>query len=449
MRIHRTGTKHSQLAIFLTCLLVPLVTETAAQEPSDGFVLQIAQAVRLQPDYGSQQSSLQQARGGVTSARADFLPRVQLLVDSGEDRGARAGQAASRRSGEVNPQISVSQMVYDGGAAWGRYRAAGHRVDSATLGVDAVANNLALRGVQVYFALLRQREAVEIAADNLEKIIRVRDKVSARADEGRDPRSEQSRLDSRVLEARNQLEDARRSLDDATSGFEEFFFEKPQDLALPAAWPVIRNGADEAILEARQANPELLSLQQELQASEAELRAERAAMFWPRLSLELSGTAPDVLGDAGLKNRDAYIGLRVAYDVFNGGATLGRTVQAGGRRRAAQLDVQRAERALDRGLRQAYSAVQARERQAQAMAERVERDRQAIDDYEELFLAGRRSLNDLISAQRDYFSSAMQLLEVQLDLRVQRFSVAALTGELAGYFGLESAPVAGSTRGMQ
>src|SRR5690606_35318296 len=204
-----------------------------------------------------------------------------------------------------------------------------------------------------------------------------------------------------------------------------------------------------AISLARESNPELQSLRSELDASSAEQRAERAALLWPRLSLEFTGTAPDALGSDGLKNRDTYVGLRFSYDLFNGGATPGRSVQAAGRHRAAQYAVERADRALERGLRQAYAAVAARERQSTAMAERMQRDRQAIDDYEELFLAGRRSLNDLIVAQRDYFSSATQLLDVELDLRVQRFSVVALTGGLPGWFGLDADPANGTGSELQ
>jgi adhesin transport system outer membrane protein len=416
------------------------------------FARTIAAGVRSQPDYGAQQASVQQARGGVTSARADFLPRVQLLVDSGEDRSVRAGVddlPGSRRSGEINPQLALSQLLYDGGAAFGRYRAAKNRMESATQGVDAVANNLALRGVQVYFTVLRQREAVRIADENLAKVTGVRDKVVARAAEGRDPLSEQSRLDSRVLEARSQLEDAQRNLEDAEAAYEEFFGSRPGELVVPDTWPAHPAGVDHAISLARESNPELQSLRSELDASSAEQRAERAALLWPRLSLEFTGTAPDALGSDGLKNRDTYVGLRFSYDLFNGGATLGRSVQAAGRRRAAQYAVERADRALERGLRQAYAAVAARERQSAAMAERMQRDRQAIDDYEELFLAGRRSLNDLIVAQRDYFSSATQLLDVELDLRVQRFSVVALTGGLPGWFGLDADPANGTGSELQ
>jgi adhesin transport system outer membrane protein len=416
-----------------------------AQSPvstaADGaFVRSIAEAVMRQPDMGEQQASLQQARGGLTTARSDFLPRVQLLVDSGEDRSSRVGAdiPGSRRSGEINPQVAVSQLIYDGGAALGRYRAARERITSASEGVDAVANNLALRGVQVWFSVLRQREAVSIAVDNLGKISGVRDKVVARAAEGRDPLSEQSRLDSRVLEAQSQLEDARRNLEDAEAVFEEFFGERPGQLVSPDTWPARPAQVDEAIARARLGNPELNALRSELHASSADLKAERAAMAWPRLSLEFTGTAPDALGNNGFKDRDTYLGLRFSYDVFSGGATMGRARQASGRKRAAQHAVERAELALDRGLRQAYAAVEARERQSDAMAERMQRDRQAIDDYEELFLAGRRSLNDLIVAQRDYYSSAMQLLDVQFDLRVQRFAVVALTGGLAAFFGLET-----------
>ncbi|MBX5463626.1 MAG: TolC family protein [Steroidobacteraceae bacterium] len=95
----------------------------------------------------------------------------------------------SRERGQINPQVALTQLLYDGGAAWGRVRAARERVAAASLGIEVAANNLALQAVQIYFTVLRQREAVKIAEENLRKVQSVRDKVEGRAAEGRDPRS--------------------------------------------------------------------------------------------------------------------------------------------------------------------------------------------------------------------------------------------------------------------
>lgn len=439
---------HWSIAVLAVALLAPAGAWAQAVEPAAAdriFVQRIAEAAVRQPDFGAGEASLGQARGSLTAARSGFLPRLQLLVDSGEDHSVRAGEdlANSRRSGEVNPQLAFSQLLYDGGAALDRYRAARQRVDSAMIDINSTGNSLLLRGVQVYFAMLRQEESVRIARENLDKVLGVREKVAARAEEGRDPRSEQSRLDSRVLEARSQLADAQRDLESTSADFEEFFGSPPGDLQVPVSYPVRRERVEEALTHALAHNPDLLSLRSEMEATSADLSAERASMRWPRVSLEATATAYDALGTKGMKDRDTYVGVRVAYDVFSGGASLGRTAEARGRRRNAELAVERAELAVNRSLRQAYAALVTRERQVTVAAERAGRDRQAIDDYEELFLAGRRSLNDLIVAQRDYFTSAMQLLDIQFDLNVQRFSVAALTGELGSYFGLDERPVAG------
>lgn len=441
--------RHAQCLASLAPLLFACAAAHAVAQELDApradrmFMQSIADAVRRQPDFESQVASVRQARGSLSEARSGFLPRVQLLVDSGEDRSLRGGRAESmpdaRGAGEINPQLSLTQLLFDGGAAWNRTRAARDRLHSAASGVDAVANNLALLGVQIHLTVVRQRDAVQIAMENLERVGSVRDKVAGRVEEGRDPRSELSRLDSRVLEARAQLADAQRDLQEAEASYEEFFGVVPAELHAPLGWPPRRARVEEAIEHARTGSAELLALREELDASGAELRSTRAAMLWPVLSLQVSGTAYDALGNAGLRNRDTYVGLRVSYDAFSGGAALARTQQASGRQRIAQLAVRKAELALDRRLRQAYSAVEARELQATTMADRVERDRGAIDDYEQLFLAGRRSLNDLIVAQRDYFSSAMQFLDVQQDLQLQRHAVAALTGELAAYFGIDTA----------
>lgn len=454
-----TQVKLAARRVFVPCMLGLLAAvgrPAAAQETQPGsedlaFARQIAQAVQRQPDFGSQWASVHQAEGSLSEAKADFFPRVQLLVDSGQDGTVRNGRrqdiAGSRRSGQLNPQLALTQLLYDGGAAWGRMHAARGRVNGASRGVEAVANNLALQAVQTYFTVLRQRDAVKIARENVAKVQSVRDKVAGRAAAGRDPRSELSRLDSRVLEARDQLADAERNQDNADASYEEFFGSAPGELLVPTDYPQRRPQVEQALLYARAHNAELAALRDELDASAADLSSERASMSWPRLSLEATGTAYDATGSSGIDNRDTYVGLRISYDLFSGGANLGRARQASGRYQAARLAVERAELALDRRLRQTYAAVETREAQATTMADRVERDHSAIDDYEELFLAGRRSLNDLIVAQRDYFASANQFLDVRLDLRVQRYSVAALTGELAPYFGIDPQAPAIEQRG--
>lgn len=445
------GDKRSRPALLL-CALLYMAGSAVAQSPAEqdaAFLALVAEAVQRRPDFGTQHASVGAARGALSEAKADFFPRVQLLLDSGEDRSVRDGRSSpgTRRSGDVNPQLGVTQLLYDGGAAWGRVRAARGRVSAAVHGIDSAANNLSLQAVQIYFTVIRQQEALTIALENLNKIASVRDKVAGRAQEGRDPRSELSRLDSRVLEAQGQLLDARRNLADAIASYEEFFGSAPGVLRVPASYPQPRPSVEEAIRVARERNAELLALRDELEASTAEVDSQRASLLWPRLSLEASGTTYDAFGPSGTDNRDTYVGLRFSYEVFGGGAGLARTRAASSRNRAARFAIERAELALERQLRQAYAAVEAREAQLTAMADRVGRDHSAIDDYEELFLAGRRSLNDLIVAQRDYFASATQLLDVQLDLRVQRFSVAALTGELGQYFGIEPPPDAAEPRG--
>lgn len=406
----------------------------------DTFVGLIADAVLRQPDLGAQQAAVREARGVLSVARADRLPRLQMLMDTGDDHTVRDGRsqdAGGARAGRIKPQLALSQLLYDGGAARARVQASSDRVSSASRTVDASSNRLALQGVSAYLAVLREREAVSIARQNVERVQAVRDKVAGRAAEGRDPRSELERLDSRVLEARSQLADAQRTLDDADAAFEEFFGTRSPPNLPEVSVPQRRASVDDAMSYARDNSPELLALGDQVDAGESDLKAERAARNWPRLSLEATGTAYDAFGAGSFRDRDTYVGLRVSYDLFSGGASRGRTQEVRGRAEAARMEQERGQRALDRQLRQAYAAVEARSRQVGPLADRVALDLRAIDDYEELFLAGRRSLNDMIVAQRDYYTSAMLHLQTRFDLMEQEFSIPALTGELSAFFGLQ------------
>ncbi|HEY8506997.1 MAG TPA: TolC family protein, partial [Steroidobacteraceae bacterium] len=290
MRKHAGTSAWARLVLaagFVFCCAGTVAQATDPGEADAAFISLIAEAVRRQPELGTRQSSVAEARGSLSEAQAAFFPRVQLLVDSGEDRNVRGSDITrSRERGEINPQLALTQLLYDGGAAWGQLRAARERVDAASREIDGAANSLALQAVQIYFTVLRQREAVKIAEENLRRVRSVRDKVAGRADAGRDPRSELLRLGSRVLEARSQLTDAQRNLEDANAAFEEFFGYAPGELHVPRTYPMRRQSVEEALAYAREHSPELLALRSELEASAADADSARASMLWPRLSLE-------------------------------------------------------------------------------------------------------------------------------------------------------------------
>jgi len=85
---------------------------------------------------------------------------------------------------------------------------------------------------------------------------------------------------------------------------------------------------------------------------------------------------------------------------------------------------------------QAYSSRASLRPQLLSLEDQVDANQSTLDAYEEQFLAGRRPLNDLVTAQRELYGARAQLLDTQGELHLQHFSIRRLTGDLLTDYGL-------------
>ncbi|MFD0668838.1 TolC family protein [Ramlibacter sp. MAHUQ-53] len=297
----RTGGVLRALAIAGTCTLAPalapaqpapaaLVSPAAspdAPEPRLTVADLVDAALRHNPQLQAARRAREAAAAGVSAARA--LPNPRLEYGSGQNRARFAGGPA----GQVETW-GISQLVEN--PALRRARLDG--AQSARAGSDhqvaAAANELEAQVRTRAYEVLLRREEADAAADALELLEQIRERVRLRVASGEAARYEVIKADAEVINARQKLDSALLQVEQSMLAINRLAAG-----ALPARWRLAGSLGDPlepqplAVLKARalSGNPELQALQAEVARREARV-AEARAGRWPGLELRV-GQARD------------------------------------------------------------------------------------------------------------------------------------------------------------
>jgi len=150
----------------------------------------------------------------------------------------------------------------------------------------------------------------------------------------------------------------------------------------------------------------------------------------PRVEVEARVNSYDIVGK-GSDFYDTFLGLTVSQNLFDGGrqeAIESRSAK-GVEKARAQSEQTIAD--VELALKRAYSNRQSLIPRYKSLQAQLNQKIKTQRAYEEQFIAGRRPLNDLVSAQQQVLDSALTVVTTKAELHRQHFTILALMGDLA------------------
>ena len=293
--------------------------------------------------------------------------------------------------------------------------------------IKTAKDDAVMAAIENYIGWARSLELVAIAQENLEghELIAADTKRIVDSDPGR--RFDLIQAQTRVEGARLMVSQRKAELQQSISRLARYW---PRPMpAVKAANPVgldeFKNAMPTAIETAfddvEKGHPYLMQLHARGAAAEAALAGAKAQLM-PSVSLQVSS----------INNGTAQLLLNAP--LFDRAATSGSIVAAAANLNAAQM-------ALDEGIlvireRMLVSFVDyktASERMT-VSANQAKRGKELLAAYREQFLAGRRSLIEVLNAQNEYFGYRMTTTTSIYDMKLARFKLMAAMGRLAaGY----------------
>ncbi|HSX70405.1 MAG TPA: TolC family outer membrane protein, partial [Pseudomonas sp.] len=371
----------------------------------------------------------------VKIARGGYLPTVDLLMGYGREQ---TDSPSTRALGDHNKEtlnyrdaeLRLRQMLFDGFNTPNEVARTESVVDSRAYYVLGTSESLALRTVEVYLEVLKRREMVTLARNNLQAHQRIGDQIGLRSERGVGSTADLDQSEARLALAENNLYTEQVNLADAEANFFSATGRMPSELETPAT---IKGEMPADLLAARQAvvdnNPFLKSAQADVHAAEKQYEVAKSP-FYPRFDLELATTADDnVQGDEGHYNtwRAAVV---MNYNLFNGMRDKAR-LQSAAHQINQSMDIRNnALRVLNENLSLAWNAMENSRLQTPKARDYAEYTSRVREAYQQQFGLGQRTLLDLLDSENELFTANRRYTEVRYIEEFSMYRVIAAMGEL-------------------
>ena len=436
----RTSVTHFKAVLLGTALAFPLAVSAHAMTLQEA----IQQAISTNPDIGVVASNREAVDQELRQARGLYLPQVDVAAGIGyatyNDPTSRATGGDTTETIRRESSITLQQRLFDGFEAGATVEREMARVESAANRVMENSSVLALDAIGAYLEVLRQRDLVRLAEDNVAYHSQVLDAQRARLQGGGGSEADVDQTEARASRARNTLITTLQDLRVAEAIFTRIIGSFPgNDLTYPE-FPSgsLPGDVDSAVQTAVRNNPTTKIFEADVKTAEAEVELSEVPMY-PAVTLEAETSYND--GDTALDTYtfDNQLMVRVRWNIFRGGIdraarqeALFRLTESKNRRYQSVLDSQRE-------MRRSWFELEAARDSIDALEDARDFNRSTLAAYEQQFEVAQRTLLDVLDAENELFVSEGQLITAQTNEQLASYRILAVGGSLLDTLGV-SAP---------
>ncbi|MND73634.1 Outer membrane efflux protein BepC precursor [compost metagenome] len=408
---------------------------------ADAQAMSLSQAIQSTLDYHPEiranVNSRLSADEEVKVARGGYYPAVDMFAGYGREKSDNTNTRVppSNHNKETlnytQSELRLRQMLFDGFNTANEVGRTESVVNSRAYYVQATSQSLALRTIEVYLDVLKRRELLTLAKNNLQAHLRVHDQIGLRSERGIGSTADLEQSKARRALAENNYYTAQVDLQDAEANFFSVTGRSADELETPAS---IRGEVPADLAAARQSmlenNPYLKSAQADVQAAEKQYEVAKSP-FYPRFDAELAtGANNNLAGEEGHSNTDWRAGVVMTYNLFKGGSDKAR-LQSDAYKVNQAMDIRNnALRQIDEDMRLAWNAMNNAKLQTPIAREYAETSTRVRAAYQDQFGLGQRTLLDVLDSENELYNANRRYTEIRYIEEFSMYRVLANVGEL-------------------
>ena len=392
-----------------------------------GFSEALRSAVAANEGYRTAEAYEAEAMAGVGVATSARRPQLSANATLG---ALREGDPVSDTTSGAAGDVTLSQLVYDGGATGGTI----NRATAAALAAQADrldrGNMIALEGARAWADYWMASERLALLHRKTGDLGDLMDQMDRMAANGMLDRAAVENARRQYLDIqleRTGLEAARA---EAAVRFEQYFQQNPGKVARPSDLVTVQ------IARARAAEwksaPALKRTVAELFAAQGAADEARAA-FRPKVSLQAGVMSPMDREDT----TDVTAGLRVQYVFGDGGRRKSQLEAAEKRVEALEAQLTDAQRIAKAEMQGAIVRLDALERSMPLVAQKIKLTKSEAETARSQIATGQANLQQLISAEIENYRACDQQIQMQAEKIVLLMTIAGRTGYLTEVIGLK------------
>lgn len=376
------------------------------------------------------------AESDLHQSRSRYYPSVDLLLGYGpsqyNDRTTRlpnADPGDEKWQARTDATLKLSQKVYDGGETAHSIAVRQALVKTADLTIREAAQSTALEAINAHLDVVRQRQLVALAAKDLQVHKDIYRALAEFEQAGTGDIADVTQTKTRIAWADSNLTALQRDLDKALSQYERVVGKKPGTLTFAGIPKDMPDSLQEALELMEHKNPALLASGSKITEAEARTKLARSN-YHPRLNIELTSSYFDNMEgeDSWRQSNEAMVVLR--WNLFNGGQDHDAVNAATARTYESRFDRKDKLAALRDTTTAAWATYNSLQRQKQIYREATLAGKQTFEAYLQQFSVSRRSLLDVLNAEREFFQSAQKFISAGTDEVITAYFILQLEGML-------------------
>lgn len=429
-------------SVFTAAVLAVLISQNA-HAASMGEAVRLA--VENHPRGHAERANVRAVASELDESRRKYSPEVEIFGDIGRQRKSNpTATAVSGAGGTLTTReigIRANYLIFDGyERANSVYRNAA-RLDGAAYRLLSAAETLSLNAVEAYIDVVRHRNLVEAARQNIVRHRNILGQIRERVRGGKAPASDGIQIEERVFAAEAVLTEVEGALRDANAKYRKIVGISPgRKMYVPGVKQLPRSKAQ--LIERAVGNNYSIKVASKAINEFAYARDGAMGGLMPRLTLEgKASAAEDRNGTVG-DETDLYVGLRLAWKVYDGGQTKSRERTLA--ERVGQAEYQRdvTIRDVTELAERAWNAYHNGRKRNAVLTSQLQANRRIVSSYREEYELSKRSLLDVLDAERALFNNQFQQISVASSFHFAKFRILATMSRLASHFGISSTTVA-------
>lgn len=419
-------------AVALTVSMSPVQAEELSLEAA------LARGLVTNPEYGVVANNRRATDEEYRQAKGLFLPSIDLQASGGYGYRENSITDATddNTGGLYDYSATLTQMLFDGFSSRNETERQEARVRSAASRVHETAELVGLDIVESYLEVLRQRDLLAIARDNVREHMAMSNEIAETAQAGRTTEADVSQSQARLASARANEANVKEALRIAESRYINEIGEKPDVLIMPVL-PVeaVSSDVDAAVTAAVTNSPTLGVFENDMDVAWQEYEA-TAANFYPQLDLQLQGRQSNDFANTVGVDKSATAQVVMNWNIYRGGIDSALRREHVYRHAQTKEARVQAARDLEDNIRQTWAAmVSAGERANEFAAQAVANER-VVGAYKDQFELDRRTLLDVLDSQNELFVSRSNAVNAEYLEMIAVYRLLALQGRLLPTLGV-------------
>jgi adhesin transport system outer membrane protein len=416
-------------AACLGSLLIPLSTLAT---PAYAIELQqtVEDAIMHNPELRQQIKAYRAIEAELDGAKGSWYPRIDLSAGIGHEEvyTDKQGTVTTDTTGSdaltrTESAVRLTQNLFEGFGTENEIKRQKARLDAAAYNVYSKANQIALDMTEAYLNLMKEKELLRLAEENVNTHQKIMDQIVQRRDAGIGNQVEVDQAQARLALAQSNLMASRNNYSDVLARFQRVLGRFPDsELVAPDFKTELPKDVEEAVNLALLNHPTIRSANANIAEAQAQYDAS-AKGYYPTINLEVEKTYDHNLAGIEGRNEDFQAMLRLRYNLYNGGkdkAERARTASA--MHEAVEIRNNSRRQAIE-NLRYAWGARQYVGEQMNYIQSHIKLTYDTLLGYRKQFSLGRRTLLDLLNTEDEYISAQRTLVNSQSDYNMATYRI--------------------------